>query len=192
MFFSGTVNYLVNIIKTVAQLIRKFVSKDALNNPGNSLPMVSIYDISLQTIEGKTTTLKHYQGKKMLIVNTASACGYTPQYAQLEELHQHFGNKLVVLGFPCNDFGAQEPGDEAEIKEFCEARYGVTFPLFSKLHVSGDAKHPLYKWLTDPSLNGWNEQEPTWNFCKYLLDENGKLLHFFSAAVSPLDERITG
>lgn len=182
----------MNIGKTLLQLIRKFKAKDMLSNPGNAISMTSIYDIPLQTIDGNTTTLKQYQGRKLLIVNTASACGYTPQYAQLEELNKNSGGKLVVLGFPCNDFGAQEPGDESEIKEFCEIRYGVTFPLFSKIHVQGDAKHPLYKWLTDPSLNGWNAQEPTWNFCKYLVDENGKLLHFFSASVDPLDERITG
>ena len=154
--------------------------------------MSCVYDIPLTDIQGKPTLLTAYQGKRLLIVNTASECGYTPQYAQLEELHRNLGHRIVVLGFPCNDFGAQEPGTEDEIKSFCEARYGVSFPLFAKLHVTGAEKHPLYQWLTDPGKNGWNNQEPTWNFCKYVIDEYGKLLHFLSANVDPFDTRITG
>lgn len=154
--------------------------------------MKSVFDIPLVDIQGRTVNLNAFKGKKILIVNTASECGYTPQYAQLEELHQQFGHSIAVLGFPCNDFGGQEPGSELEIKTFCQARYGVTFPLFSKLHVTGAEKHPLYSWLTDPALNGWNSQEPTWNFCKYVIDEKGKLLHFLNANIDPFDERITG
>lgn len=154
--------------------------------------MTSIYDIALVDIQGRPVTLSAFKGKKMLIVNTASKCGYTGQYARLEELHRQRGQSLAVLGFPCNDFGAQEPGSEMEIKSFCQTNYGVTFPLFGKLHVTGKEKHPLYKWLSDPAQNGWNAQEPTWNFCKYLLDEQGKLLRFMSPDIDPLDESITG
>lgn len=154
--------------------------------------MKSVFDIPLVDIQGRTVNLNAFKGKKILIVNTASECGYTPQYAQLEELHQQYGKSIAVLGFPCNDFGGQEPGTELEIKTFCQARYGVTFPLFSKLHVTGSEKHPLYNWLTDPALNGWNSQEPTWNFCKYVIDEKGTLLHFLNANIDPFDERIIG
>jgi glutathione peroxidase len=177
---------------TVYALLKRFASKSALSNLKKVEPMKSVFDIPLVDIQGRTVNLNAFKGKKILIVNTASECGYTPQYAQLEELHQQFGHAIAVLGFPCNDFGGQEPGSELEIKTFCQARYGVTFPLFSKLHVTGVEKHPLYSWLTDPALNGWNSQEPTWNFCKYVIDEDGKLLHFLNANIDPLDERITG
>jgi glutathione peroxidase len=179
------------IIKTVRQLFRKFITKSVLSNDKNINPMTSIYDIALVDIQGRPVTLSAFKGKKMLIVNTASKCGYTPQYARLEELHKKWGQKIAVLGFPCNDFGGQEPGSEVEVKSFCQVNYGVTFPLFSKLHVTGEGKHPLYKWLTDPGQNGWNTQEPNWNFCKFLMDEQGKLLHFLSSDVDPLDDRIT-
>lgn len=178
--------------KTIVQLFKKAVARDVLSNKQNSKPMTPIYEIPLIDITGKPVTLAAYKGRKMLIVNTASECGYTPQYSSLEELHRQYGEKLAVLGFPCNDFGAQEPGTDVEIKSFCESRFGVTFPLFAKVHVAGAEKHPLYQWLTNPLQNGWNAQEPTWNFCKYLIDEEGRLLHFFAASVDPLDERITG
>jgi ABC-type multidrug transport system ATPase subunit/glutathione peroxidase-family protein len=176
---------------TVYALLKRFASKSTLSNLKKVKPMKSIFDIPLVDIQGRTVNLNAFKGKKILVVNTASECGYTPQYAQLEELHQQFGHAIAVLGFPCNDFGGQEPGSELEIKTFCQARYGVTFPLFSKLHVTGVEKHPLYSWLTDPALNGWNSQEPTWNFCKYVIDEEGKLLHFLNANIDPFDERIS-
>ncbi len=178
--------------KTIYQLFKKVVSNEAASNPKNIEPMSSVYEIPLVDIQGKATDLSAFKGKRMLIVNTASECGYTPQYAPLEELHRTHGDRIAVLGFPCNDFGAQEPGEDAEIKSFCETRFGVSFPLFAKLHVTGSEQHPLYQWLTDAAKNGWNKQEPTWNFCKYVIDENGKLIHFLSASVDPSDPRITG
>lgn len=154
--------------------------------------MTSIYDIPLKTIDGKDTTLSAYKGKKMLLVNVASECGYTPQYADLQKLWETHGDKVAVLGFPANNFGGQEPGTNEQIQTFCSKNFGVTFPLFEKLSVKGDDMQPLYKWLTDKDQNGWNEQAPKWNFCKYLVDENGKLLNFYSSGVNPMDAEITG
>lgn len=156
----------------------------------NTGEMQSIYDIKLVTLDGKETTLVPYKGKKILIVNTASECGYTPQYADLQKLHETHGAKLVVLGFPSNDFGGQEPGTEKEIGAFCQKNYGVTFQMFSKVHTTGENQHPLYRWLSSKELNGWNSEVPGWNFCKYLISEDGKLLKFFHQKVKPLDEEI--
>ena len=163
--------------------LKRFMKKDVISAPLNFVPMDTIYGIKLLDITGKLTDLSAYKGRKLLIVNTASACGYTPQYAALQKLHEK--GEVTVLGFPCNDFGAQEQGSESEIASFCEVNFGVTFPLFSKLHVKGEEQHPLYKWLSDPSQNGWNSQLPDWNFCKYLVDENGVLVKYFSSAVDP-------
>lgn len=156
----------------------------------NQTIMKSIYDIKVNTIEGRETTLAAYKGKKMLIVNVASKCGYTPQYADLEELYKKYSDKVVVLGFPANNFGSQEPGSNEEIKEFCTKNYGVTFPMFEKISVKGSNMHELYKWLTSKEQNGWNDKAPNWNFCKYLISEDGKLLKFYSSAVNPMDEEV--
>lgn len=183
---------LLVVEKVVYPFLKLFAAKKVKSNTMYVNPSSSIYDIVLNDIQGVSTSLSSYKGRKILIINTASECGYTPQYAQLQDLHEKMGDKLAVLVFPSNDFGAQEPGTDSQILSFCERNYGVTFPLFSKMKVSGPDKHPLYEWLSNPSLNGWNSQEPSWNFCKYLIDENGKLLHFFNAGTSPFDERITG
>ncbi len=163
-----------------------------ISAPEGAKSLSSIYDISLKDINGNPVSLSKYKGKKLLIVNTASECGYTPQYATLEKLHENFAEKVAVLAFPSNDFGAQEPGDEHEIAAFCEANYGVTFPLFRKVEIKGSLRHPLYQWLSDPKKNGWNAQEPTWNFYKYLIDENGELIACLSPAIDPLNPVITG
>jgi glutathione peroxidase len=151
----------------------------------------SFYDFSMVDIDGKQVDFKMFKGKKILIVNTASKCGYTGQYAGLEKLSQLYKSKLFVLGFPSNDFGKQEPGSNNEIKEFCESQFNVTFPLFAKIKVSGNDQHPLYQWLSTSTLNGWNDQAPEWNFCKYLVDEKGELIYFYSEKVKPMSERIT-
>lgn len=135
---------------------------------------------------GEEIFFERYRGKKLLIVNLASRCGYTPQYKELEVLHQ--SNKgLVVLGFPSNNFRAQEPGTDEEIAEFCKTNFNITFPVFKKDDVKGKVKQPVYEWLTDKDKNGWNDLEPRWNFYKYLIDENGNLSKVFSSAVSPMD-----
>ena len=126
------------------------------------------------------------------MVNTASKCGLTPQYEDLEKLHEAYKDKnVVVLGFPANNFMGQEPGSNADIQSFCTKNYGVQFQMFEKLDVTGDKKHPLYKWLTDKSKNGWNEQEPNWNFSKYLVNEQGELVSFFPSKTLPMSKEIT-
>jgi glutathione peroxidase len=144
----------------------------------------SIYDVPLKDIDGKDTSLKAYSGKVMLIVNVASKCGKTPQYAQLEELNQKFQKDgLAVLGFPCNDFGKQEPGTNAEIKEFCSAKYHVTFPMFDKIVVKGPEKHPLYVLLSGPDSPFPGDVK--WNFGKFLVGKDGKILKRFEPGVKP-------
>lgn len=162
------------------------------NNSGNMQNPVSFYDFTMKAIDGAEIPLSQYKGKKVLVVNTASKCGYTPQYKELEELHRTMGDKVAILGFPANDFMWQEPGTNQEIAAFCEKNYGVTFQMFEKITVKGKNKHPLFQFLSDKSLNGWNDQEPSWNFCKYLIDENGKLLKFYKSGVNPMSEEITG
>lgn len=151
----------------------------------------SIYDFELPLLNGEMAKLSAFKGKKMLIVNTASECGYTPQYEGLEKLSKQYGDKVVVLGFPANNFGGQEPGTNVEIGAFCTDNYGVTFPMFSKISVEGDDMAPLYKWLTQKDQNGWNEEAPNWNFCKYLIDEEGNLQAFYASAIEPLGDEIT-
>ena len=150
----------------------------------------SVYDFKLTNIDGKAFDLSQYKGKKVLIVNTASKCGFTPQYAELQKLADLYKDKLVVVGFPANNFGQQEPGTASEIKTFCKDRYGVTFPLSQKVSVKGDDIDPLFKYLTtapNPDFTG----DIKWNFEKFLLDENGKLIHRYRSAVKPMDPAIT-
>lgn len=152
----------------------------------------SFCDFKLKSIEGKEIDFSVYKGKKILIVNTASECGYTPQYNELQELHEKYGNKITVLGFPSNNFGGQEPGGNTEIANFCQKNFGVTFQLFEKSDVIGSNQNILYQWLTRKEQNGWNDEVPTWNFCKYLISEKGELIKFYSAAVNPMGTEILG
>ncbi|EIM78572.1 glutathione peroxidase [Nitritalea halalkaliphila LW7] len=152
----------------------------------------TIYDFTLNDIDGKSVSLADFKGQKLLLVNVASKCGYTPQYEDLQNLHEQYGDKVTILAFPANNFGGQEPGTNEEIKQFCATNYGVGFQLFDKISVKGADKHPLYRWLSDKNMNGWNNQEPTWNFCKYLVDEEGSLVKFFPSSVNPMDEEIIG
>ncbi len=150
----------------------------------------SIYKIEAEAIDGTSIDFSQYQGKRLLIVNTASKCGYTGQYEDLQKLHELHGDKLVILGFPSNNFMGQEPGTNDQIAEFCKVNYGVSFQMFSKIDVKGEDQHPLYKWLSSKDLNGWNDKAPTWNFCKYLIDENGELVKFYKSSTNPMDEEI--
>ncbi|MBF9237148.1 glutathione peroxidase [Hymenobacter sp. BT683] len=150
----------------------------------------SVYDFTVKSIDGKDVQLSQYKGKKLLIVNTASECGYTPQYKELEQLYKQHGDKVTVLGFPANNFGGQEPGTEAHIASFCEKNYGVTFPLFSKVSVSGADTAPLFKFLADKKQNGTVDSAPSWNFCKYLVDENGRVVKFYKSDVKPLSPEL--
>lgn len=144
----------------------------------------SLYDFKMNALDGKTIDFGQYKGKTLLIVNTASKCGYTPQYAELQKLHEQFGEKVTILGFPANNFGGQEPGTNLQIAEFCQQNYGVTFQMFEKISVKGDDQHELYKWLKEKT-----GQEPTWNFCKYLVKPDGTVT-FFSNKVKPMDKQI--
>ncbi len=148
------------------------------------------YNFQLKSIEGDLIDFNKYRGKKVLLVNVASKCGYTPQYADLQELHETHGDQIVILGFPANNFGSQEPGSNSEIASFCQRNYGVEFQMFEKISVKGDDIHPLYKWLSTKELNGWNEDAPNWNFCKYLVNEQGELTHFFQSGIKPMGEKI--
>lgn len=150
----------------------------------------TFYDFTALSIDGKEIKMSEYKGKKVLIVNVASECGYTPQYKGLQKLYETYSDRLIILGFPSNDFGRQEPGSNEEIKEFCTKHYNVTFPMFSKIFVKGEDMHPLYNWLSSPDENGWNDKAANWNFCKYLLNEKGELIKYYSFAVEPLDDKI--
>lgn len=167
-------------------MMKKILLSLLLLFPFNEIDM-SFYDFDLKTISGESFDLNSLKGKKVLIVNVASRCGYTPQYEDLQNLHEQFGDKIAVLGFPANNFGGQEPGTNEDIAEFCQANYGVSFPMFEKISVKGSDKHPLYEWLEAQS-----GESPSWNFCKYLLNEKGEVLGFYPSAVNPLDEKITG
>lgn len=173
-------------------ILKKMTKQDILSNDAGMQPSTSIYSIPVKKIDGTVSTLEEFKGKRMLIVNTASECGYTGQYAHMEEVYQKKKEELVILAFPSNDFGAQEPDSDEMIAQFCEKNYHVTFPLYAKIDIKGENIHPLYKWLSDSSLNGWNNQKPTWNFSKYLVDEKGVLLHYFNAGTEPFHPLIIG
>jgi glutathione peroxidase len=150
----------------------------------------SVYDFKLKNIDGQEFSLAKYKGKKVLIVNTASKCGFTPQYAELQKLADQYKDKVVVVGFPANNFGGQEPGTALEIKQFCTGKYNVTFPLSEKVSVKGDDICPLFKYLTtaeNPDFTG----DIKWNFEKFLIDENGKLIHRFRSQTTPLSPELT-
>lgn len=152
----------------------------------------SIYEIAINSISGTPIDLSDFKGKKMLIVNVASECGFTNQYKGLQELHEKYKDKLVVIGVPCNQFGGQEPGDASQIQSFCERNYGVEFLITEKIEVKGDDQHPLYAWLTKKELNGRKSSTVKWNFQKYLIDEEGNLIDYFYSITKPLSNKITG
>jgi len=182
---------LLPLRKIFYRTLMKVAGSKSLLPPGKVHPSSSVYEIELLEISGRRFSLNDFSGKRILIVNTASQCGYTPQFAELEELRRRSEGNLVIIGVPSGDFKNQEPLDERGIAEFCSVTYPVHFVMVAKTHVTGPGCHPLYKWLSDPQLNGWNSQSPTWNFCKYLIGRDGRLLGFFNSAVSPLDELIT-
>lgn len=151
----------------------------------------SFYDFTLTSLDGKEEiSLERYKGKKVLLVNVASKCGLTPQYTDLQKLHEQYGEKLVILGFPANNFMGQEPASNSEIGEFCQKNYGVSFQMFAKISVKGADQHPLYQWLSQKAQNGWNDQSPDWNFAKYLVNEKGELVKFFPARTLPMSNEV--
>ena len=153
--------------------------------------MTSLYDIKINSLQGKPINLKDFEGKHILFVNVASKCGFTPQYKDLEKLHQEHQNKLVVIGVPCNQFGGQEPGDANEIQEFCEVNYGVSFLITEKVDVKGQNQHPLYSWLTNKDYNDKKSSTVRWNFQKYLVDEKGHFVDYYYSITKPTSSKIT-
>ncbi len=166
------------------------VSCGSSSQPEKTQP-VSVYNIRLKAIDDTDINLKDFKGKKILFVNVASKCGFTPQYEKLQKLHEKYSDKLVIIGLPCNQFKNQEPGTHEEIIRFCRLNYGVTFQLTEKINVKDPGQHPLYSWLTKKKLNGVKDSEVKWNFQKYLIDENGNLIDVFYSVTSPLSDKIT-
>lgn len=152
----------------------------------------SIYDININSLSGEEVNFNDFKGKYLLIVNVASECGFTPQYEELQKLHETYKDKLVVIGVPCNQFGGQEPGDAEQIQSFCEKNYGVEFLITQKVDVKGDNQHPLYKWLTLKELNGESSSSVKWNFQKYLINKEGNYIDVFYSITKPLNAKITG
>ena len=161
-------------------------------NKNNVQPFTSVYNIPFQLNNGSVTTLSSYKNKKILIVNTASDCGYTKQYEGLEKLYEQHKEQLVIIGFPSNDFGEQEKGDDNEIEQFCKINYGVTFPLAKKSTVvKNENQNKIFEWLSNKNENGWLSKAPSWNFCKYLINEEGVLTHYFESAIEPLSKEVS-
>lgn len=189
-------SYRQSILKTIYPIImlpgKLFGSKNAIQkNTAGVKPSVDFYSLKVELNNGTVLDLNQFRGKKIILVNTASDCGYTAQYAELEKLYQQHKDQLVIIGFPANDFKEQESKDDAAIAEFCKINYGVTFYLAKKSQViKGAEQNPIFNWLSNKEMNGWCSQEPKWNFCKYLVDGNGVLTHFFAQSVSPLDPQL--
>jgi len=158
--------------------------------PGSGLSDTRFHDLSFTDINGKTRSMGEFKGRYVLVVNTASECGYTPQYKDLQKLHAQYGSKITVIGFPCNDFGGQEPGNESAIAGFCAKNFGVEFLMASKVSIKGDSRHPVYQWLMTKSLNGISDADVRWNFTKFLVNGDGQWVASYPSSVSPMDDRI--
>ncbi|MEJ6582507.1 MAG: glutathione peroxidase [Crocinitomicaceae bacterium] len=158
---------------------------------GTKAQSKDIYDYSFMDINGNEVSISSFKGKKIMFVNVASKCGFTPQYEELQEVHEKYGDKVVIIGFPCNQFGGQEPGTEEEIQSFCQKNYGVEFLMASKVDVKGSDQNPIYTWLTSEEKNGVESSKVMWNFQKYIVDENGMYIAHFKSGVKPTDAEIT-
>ena len=189
--FTITAGMIIFLAIGTAFLLVGFSAKKSDDSSKKSKAIASFYDLKATSIDGDEISFEKYKGKKVLIVNTASSCGYTYQYEGLQKLNDIYGNDVEVLGFPANDFLFQERGSDSDIADFCEKNYGVSFQMFSKITTKGRNQSPVYTWLTNKDLNGWNEKKPTWNFCKYLIDENGNIVEFFDKSVKPMSKEIT-
>jgi len=183
------------ILKAVYPVWMWFAGKQGINTvviaDKEKSPAVSFYSLKDTAIEGTVFDFEKLKGKKVMLVNTASDCGYTGQYDDLQKLSELYADKLVVIGFPANDFKSQEKGTDAQIAAFCKKNFGVGFPLMKKSQViKGAGQNKVFTWLTDSSQNGWNNQQPSWNFCKYIVNEQGRLTHFFGSTINPMGNEI--
>lgn len=185
-------NLLLLLIASGAVLLSCKNQKSEISQTKSSQTMdKTIYDYKVDGLEGQEINFADFKGKKILVVNTASECGFTPQYADLEKLSKDYADKLVVIGFPANNFGGQEPGSNEEIGAFCEKNFGVTFPMAAKVSVKGDDTAPIFKFLTDKDMNGVKNTTIMWNFTKFLVDEKGNLIDSFISTTKPSSESIT-
>lgn len=169
----------------IINMLKKYDSKN------KAKPTSSIYDIEINSLQGKPIDLSEFKGKHILFVNVASKCGFTSQYKDLQKLYDTNKETLVVIGIPCNQFGHQEPGNAFEIQEFCQVNYGVDFLITEKINVKGSKQHPLYKWLTQQKLNGFKDSNVKWNFQKYLINPEGNLVDYFYSTTKPISKKIT-
>ena len=179
LLLAGSGMFLISCVK---------VNKKNINN---KKPITSFYELEAISIDGDRIKMSDFKGKNILIVNVASKCGYTPQYKSLQELYETYKDELYILAFPSNQFLGQEPGSNNQIKSFCEVNFGVKFDIFEKISVKGSKIHPIYRWLSDSKLNGWNSQKPNWNFSKYLIDTDGKLVGLWGPSIEPQSKEIT-
>jgi len=173
--------------------LNKITGKNSkvFTNDSPASPPQSLYNLSIAMNNGDSIPLSNYKGKKLLIVNTASDCGYTDQYDDLQKLYEENKEKLVIIGFPANDFKEQEKGTDVDIEKFCRLNYGVTFPLAKKSSViPGPEQNPIFQWLTDKNKNGWTSKKPSWNFSKYLINEEGVLINYFDPSISPTGKEV--
>lgn len=184
------------ILKALYPLLMKYrrlkrKNTGVISNQKHIPPVQTIYDLTIPLNSGQTLPVDKLRGKKILFVNTASNCGFTAQYAELQELYEKYNSKLEIIGFPANDFKEQEKGSDDEIATFCQVNFGVKFPLAKKSTVvKSEGQNNIFNWLTHKSRNGWNDRQPKWNFSKYLIDESGTLTHYFDPSVSPLSEDV--
>lgn len=184
------------VLKTVYPAFtwwNKLTGKNAkvFTNETPSVPPQSIYELSVLLNNGEDLSLSQFKGKKLLLVNTASDCGFTDQYTELQSLYEENKDKLMVIGFPANNFKQQEKGTDEEIAQFCKLNYGVSFPLVKKSNVvSGPDQHPVFQWLSDKNKNGWTNKKPSWNFSKYLVNEEGVLINYFDPSISPVSKEV--
>ena len=182
---------ILKLLYPVLTTVTRFAGKGTKILKSDKMAEVSFYTLKATLNSGELLDFSTFKNKRLLIVNTASECGYTPQYDALQALHEKYKDSLQIIGFPANDFGAQEKGSDEAIAEFCRVNFGVTFPLVKKSTVVKKAgQHEVYQWLTDEAKNGWNYVAPSWNFCKYLINEEGNLTHFFEAGVDPMGKEV--
>ena len=183
--------YLINLLFLFTACNHSKATKPYQEMSLNTTPTQTFHTFTIASLNNKTViNMRDYEGKKILLVNVASRCGYTSQYADLQKLNERFGDVVQVIGVPCNQFMGQEPGTNSEIAQFCQKNYNVTFPLTDKIQVRGEGQHPIYQWLTSKNLNGLDDFSVSWNFNKFLVDENGKLMNHFGSNTNPLSEEL--